>query len=163
MPERHDRWSGTRGTATLLRSPAGKRFPRLLAGALGTALWVGGAAAEELHRDGGYDPAGRRDPFVSLVRDGKLIDVGPSMTRAELAKPVLYGVLWDAGGKSIALINDLEAKVGDTIGGFRIKDIRQDAVIIENLTTGEQSTLTIAFEPGPGGALAGPEKGGGPR
>ena len=108
-----------------------------------------------------YDPAEHRDPFVSLVREGRLVSEVSAVSRAELAKPVLYGILWDAGGKSIAIINDLEAKTGDTIGGYRVLEIRRDSVVLQN-ASGEQMTLTIAFEAAPG-ASSDPGTGGGQR
>ena len=73
-----------------------------------------------------YDSKGRRDPFAVLVRDGRFVGVAQDR-QAETSRPVLYGILWDPGGHSIALINDLEARVGDTINGYQVKEIRQDA------------------------------------
>ena len=91
-----------------------------------------------------YDPKGRRDPFVALVRDGRLIGGNTSNEPIEPSKPVLYGILWDAGGESIALINDGEVKVGDTIGEYRVAEIRQDAVV---LTSGAETlVLQLQFE-----------------
>lgn len=93
-----------------------------------------------------YDSGGRRDPFVPLVRDGRLV-AATAGARVESSTPVLYGILWDAGGGSIALINDAEVKVGETIGGYRVKEIRQEAVVLDN--EGEPLVLQIAFEQPP--------------
>lgn len=98
--------------------------------------------AEPFH----YDPQGHRDPFITLVREGRRVDVPKGMNGAT-TKPVLYGILWDPNGNSIALINDGEAKVGDAIGGYRVVEIRQDGVVLSN--GGEPVVLQIAF-PGPG-------------
>src|SRR3989338_2147352 len=65
-----------------------------------------------------YDPQGRRDPFVSLVRDGRFIGTAPEMN-PETSKPILSGVVWDPGGHSVALINNQEVKVGDLVGLYR--------------------------------------------
>ena len=90
-----------------------------------------------------YDSKGRRDPFSPLVRDGRLVAAGA--VRIEASKPMLYGILWDPGGKSIALINDIEAKVGDTVGGYQVREIRKDAVILDSGSE-EPLVLQIAFD-----------------
>lgn len=95
-----------------------------------------------------YDPAGRRDPFVPLVRDGKLIEVGALMPLGG-SVPVLRGILWDPGGNSLALLNDAEVKVGDTIGGYQVVEIRKDAVVLSG--GGEPVVLQLEFETPPKG------------
>jgi hypothetical protein len=146
-------------------APWSKRFPGraapwLAAGVLAAAGWLHGpvyarAAADEPAPEGGsarYDSKGRRDPFSPLVRDGRL--VGIVQTHAvQTSRPVLYGILWDAGGQSIALINDVEVKVGDTVGTYRVVEIRKDAVVLSDGR--EPVVLQLAFEPGaPGQAPA---------
>jgi len=69
---------------------------------------------------------------------------------------VLYGILWDSAGNSIALINDTEVKVGDTVKGYRVTEIRQDAVVLTN--GGEPVVLQIAFETPPSGTTTGGER-----
>jgi len=91
-----------------------------------------------------YDSGGRRDPFVPLVRDGRLVAVTPGVP-IETARPTLYGILWDAGGRSIALINEKEVTVGDAVAGYQVKAIRPDAVVLE--AEGEVVELRIMFEP----------------
>ena len=92
-------------------------------------VWLGvspGWAAEQSPKPSSsfqYDSKGRRDPFTPLVRDGKLVNVIPG-TQLSVSRPVLFGILWDPGGQSIALLNDTEVKVGDTIGGYRVAEIR---------------------------------------
>lgn len=93
-----------------------------------------------------YDSGGRRDPFVPLVREGRLVAATPG-AYVGTSTPVLYGILWDAGGDSIAMINDTEVRVGDTIGGYQVKEIRQDAVVLGN--EGEPLVLQITFEQPP--------------
>ena len=105
-----------------------------------------------------YNPAGHRDPFVPLVRDGRLVGVAPGGARGAASKPVLYGILWDPGGQSIALINDAEVKVGDAVGGYRVKEIRQDAVVLIN--GGVPVVLEIAFEAPPSTLSPGATTGG---
>ena len=90
-----------------------------------------------------YDPKGRRDPFVPLVRDGRFVGTTPETSR-ETSKPVLYGVVWDPEGHSIALMNDQEVKVGDLVGSYRVMDIRKDAVVLSD--GGEPVVLRISFE-----------------
>ena len=90
-----------------------------------------------------YDAKGRRDPFVPLVRDGQLVSVSqrPSV---DASTPTLHGILWDPGGHSLALINDVEAKVGDAVGEYRVTEIRNDAVVLSN--GGAPMVLQISFE-----------------
>ena len=92
-----------------------------------------------------YNGKGRRDPFVLLVRDGRIVAVTGS--GHESSQPVLYGVLWDPGGNSIALINNGEARVGDAIGEYKVLEIRKDSVVLAN--GGEPIILEIAFEQAP--------------
>ena len=101
-----------------------------------------------------YNAKGRRDPFVPLVRDGQLVSVSQSAPM-ESSRPMLRGILWDAGGHSIALINDLEAKVGDTIGDYQVQEIRHDAVVLTN--GAEELVLEISFEAPPSSATTGGE------
>ena len=89
-----------------------------------------------------YDSKEHRDPFVALVRDGRLI--GIEITSVASAAPVLYGILWDPGGASIALINDLEVNEGDTVGGYYVEEIRPDAVVLAR-DGGERVVLELAF------------------
>lgn len=94
-----------------------------------------------------YDAKGRRDPFVALVRNGQLISVTGDVS-LQLSRPVLYGILWDSGGRSIALINDTEVRVGDMVSGYRVTEIRQDAVVLA-VEGGEPVVLQIEFETPP--------------
>ena len=59
---------------------------------------------------------------------------------------MLYGILWDPGGNSIAMINDGEVKVGDWVGQYQVKEIRQDAVVLDSGTAAEPLVLKIAFD-----------------
>ena len=97
-----------------------------------------------------YDAKGRRDPFIALFREGRLVN--PTASNLQADKPVLYGILWDPTGHSIALINDTEAKVGDTINGYQVTEIRRDAVVL-SVEGGEPVVLQITFDTPPG-ALA---------
>ena len=108
------------------------------------------AAAEQTREPFRYDSKGRRDPFAVLVRDGRVVGVTQD-AQVATSRPVLRGILWDPGGHSIALINDVEARIGDTINGYRVQDIRQDMVVLDN--GGEPVVLQIAFEPSPSGSL----------
>lgn len=124
-----------------------RRILRTVIGLMGVLAAVGAAAgAESLGQDAAgalYDPGGRRDPFAPLVLNGRY--VGQEGTRAFSAiRPELYGILWDPAGNSIALINDGEARVGDAVGGYRVEEIRKDAVVLRN--GGEPVVLTISFE-----------------
>ena len=122
-----------------------------------SAAFVSAAQEASEKRAFSYDPAGHRDPFVPLVRDGRLVGVvaGSSI---KTDKPVLYGILWDPGGNSIALVNDGEVKVGDAIGGYQVKEIRQNAVVL--MSGGVPVVLEIAFDAPPSTLAPGATTGG---
>ncbi len=104
-----------------------------------------------------YDPHGHRDPFLPLVVNGRAVGwtVKPG---TETSKQVLYGILWDPGGQSLALINEGEYRVGDTVGTYQVKEIRKDAVVLIN--GGEPLVLTIAFDTPPAAPSPNATKGG---
>ncbi len=93
-----------------------------------------------------YDAKGHRDPFMALVRDGKLIGTQKG-TPLDTDKPVLYGILWDPNGQSIAMLNDTEVKVGETVGIYEVLEIRKDAVVLS--AGGDPLVLQIDFETPP--------------
>ena len=74
-----------------------------------------------------YDAKGKRDPFIPLVRDGMLVQAA---SHGVMSVPVLRGILWDQSGGSLALINDLEVKVGDMVGEYQVTQIRPDKVVL---------------------------------
>ena len=90
-----------------------------------------------------YDAKGHRDPFIPLVRDGKLIGTQKG-TPMENARPVLYGILWDPQGQSIAMINDTEVNVGQMVGAYEVLEIRKDAVVLS--AGGDPLVLQLSFE-----------------
>ena len=96
--------------------------------------------------DEGYDPKGKRDPFVSLVRDGKIVAVTEGSSSNTSAFQ-LHGIVWDSAGHSMALINETEVKVGDVIADYQVTDIRQNSVIL--VRDGEFLELQIAFDEPP--------------
>ena len=119
---------------------------------LGCAIgwWVshGGVAAEssQAPASSASPPASpqKRDPFIPLVRDGRLLSLVSKAPRVSDVPLNLAGILWDPGGHSLALINETELRVGDTIHEYRVTDIRPDAVM---LVRGDQTiTLQIAFD-----------------
>ncbi len=121
-------------------------LPAVLLAALVVAGGVA-EAAEELPEEWmppfRYDSKGQRDPFVPLVRDGRLVGVDTGR-RVDAATPFLYGVLWDPNGRSIALINDEDVRVGEQIAGYQVVEIREDAVVLNN--GGKPVVLRISFE-----------------
>ena len=93
-----------------------------------------------------YDAKGRRDPFAPLVIEGRRVGMkaAASTTTTASGKPVLYGILWDPSGHSIAMVDDTEVKVGDAVGPYHVVDIREDAVVLKN--GGEPLELRIEFD-----------------
>lgn len=94
-----------------------------------------------------YDDKGRRDPFVPLARDGRLVMPAGGQQQGVGAVPKLEGILYDPGGHSLALLDGTEAKVGDTVSGYQVVEIRKDAVVLGG---GEEPVvLRISFETPP--------------
>ena len=87
------------------------------------------AAAAPAQREETYQTHNKRDPFVALVQGGHLVTAAESDI-PDTALPSLGGILWDPRGHSIALLNGTEAKVGDKVDGYRVKEIRQDDVTL---------------------------------
>jgi hypothetical protein len=91
-----------------------------------------------------YDPAGRRDPFLSLLRTGDL--------RPMLSDLRLVTVLYDPTGRnSIAVMRDIatkdqyRVKVGQTLGRMRVAQIqpRQIVFTIEEVGFSRQEPLAL--------------------
>ena len=91
-----------------------------------------------------YEAKGRRDPFEPLVKDGRLVRPMSSGPDVQGDKPLLRGILWDAAGESIALLDDGEYKVGDVVSGYQVVEIRRDAVVLAS--GGRRTVLQISFE-----------------
>lgn len=117
-------------------------------------LWlaVGAARAEDADSLAAsaprYEAKGKRDPFVPLVRDGRMIAVAGEVPSAsapvDLSLPLLGGILWDSAGRSIALLNEKEAMVGDVIGGYQVAEIHPDYVVLDQ--EGRRVTVRITFD-----------------
>jgi hypothetical protein len=91
-----------------------------------------------------YDPGGRRDPFVSLMRSGEL--------RPMLSDLRLVTVLYDPTGRnSIAVMHDLSTKdqyrvrVGQTLGRMRVAQIQPKQVVftVEEVGFSRQEALAL--------------------
>jgi hypothetical protein len=91
-----------------------------------------------------YDPAGRRDPFVSLLRTGDL--------RPMLSDLRLVVVLYDPTGRnSIAIMRDVatkdqyRVKVGQTVGRMRVAQIQPKEIVftIEEVGFSRQEPLAL--------------------
>lgn len=117
------------------------RQPAALLMGAGLLLAAGPASADP----GSYDSHGKRDPFIPLVHDGRFVAVtGGMSTAASVSDLHLAGIVWDAAGSSIALINETEVKVGDQIGEYQVAEIRQDAVVL--LKDGKPIMLQLTFD-----------------
>ena len=68
----------------------------------------------------------KKDPFAPLVKEEK---------KAPAPAPVitLTGILWDKD-KPLAIINNRVVKIGDTAGGSRVVEIKENSVILNDGT-----------------------------
>jgi len=115
--------------------------------AVGAVLGLGWAVQGSAASDGAlvYEPKGRRDPFVPLVRDGRILGKPRAAEALAVLQPILYGILWDPDGRSIALINDQEVKEGDVVGSYQVEKIHPNSVVLKR-EGGESVVLKLAFE-----------------
>ncbi len=73
-----------------------------------------------------YDAHGKRDPFAPLVSAGGTLisyesDLGPS----DMA---LQGIMADANGNNLAIINGKVVKAADRVGAYEVESIDKDQV-----------------------------------
>lgn len=75
-----------------------------------------------------YDSKGKRDPFMPLVTSqGYIVNVEEELFASDMN---LEGIIYDAQGHSLAIINGKVVKVGDNIGSYTILEINQSTVIL---------------------------------
>ncbi|MCR4336282.1 MAG: hypothetical protein NUV91_00545 [Candidatus Omnitrophica bacterium] len=76
-----------------------------------------------------YDDHGKRDPFWRLVLpNGSVVNYDRDLLATDL---VVEGIVSDAAGKNVAIINGQILKIGDPIGAYTIKSIESDGITIE--------------------------------
>ena len=89
-----------------------------------------------------YDAHGHRDPFVPLVSpSGAVVVFDEDLTAADM---VLEGVVVDAAGKSLAIINGKIVGLKERIGAFTVEAINTDQVILSN----NQQRTTLQLKKG---------------
>ena len=93
---------------------------------------VGSVAGDVIH-----DRTGKCDPFVPLVREGKVVSCAPARASLELT-----GIVWEPDGTSLALINGTEARIGDVVEGYEVIEIHREFVpVVDN---GERLVLMLS-------------------
>ena len=100
-----------------------------------------------------YDPAGKRDPFVSFIREEPLrakdLAALPPLQRYELGELKVVGILWTKAGAK-ALVEDAEGKGYSVVTGSRIgrsggvvTRITEKEVIVREEFTGSQGRKVV--------------------
>ena len=80
-----------------------------------------------------YDDHGRRDPFGPLVTStGVMFSYDSDYSPSEL---VLEGIISDAQGSNLAIINGRVIKLNEQIGKYKVTKINKDSI---TLTTDKQ-------------------------
>ena len=78
-----------------------------------------------------YEPGVNRDPFIPLVtKDGKLTVAYGTLN--SINDVILEGILYDAAGKSVVIMNDMVLKEGAKIGSIEVKKIEKNYVILSS-------------------------------
>ncbi len=73
-----------------------------------------------------YNEHGKRDPLAPLVSpSGTIISYDSDITATDM---VLEGVVLDARGKNLAIINGKIVKPGDLVGSYTVESIANDRV-----------------------------------
>jgi hypothetical protein len=85
-----------------------------------------------------YDSGNRRDPFVPLEGGGDT-SVNTSSSGVKLE-----GIIYDPGGRSMAILNGKSYQKGETVGNATVVKISKDHVVIS--MRGEEKTLWIREE-----------------
>jgi hypothetical protein len=89
-----------------------------------------------------YNEHDKRDPFNPLVSSsGAIISYDNEFTAAEVS---LEGIVLDAKGNNLAIINGKVVKVTDRIGSYTVESIANDHV---NLVNGEEH-VTVKLKKG---------------
>ena len=85
-----------------------------------------------------YDSGNRRDPFVPL-------DEGNDTSVATTSSGIkLEGIIYDPGGRSMAILSGKSYQKGETVGDATVVKISKDHVVIT--VDGEEKTLWIREE-----------------
>ena len=83
---------------------------------------------KEKEKDFVYDGHGKRDPFWSLVTPaGVMVSYDSDISISDL---VLEGIISDANGQNLPIINGAIVKTNDKVGLFVIDRIEQNKVIL---------------------------------
>ncbi len=87
-----------------------------------------------------------RNPFFTPAELWALANYRPVRTTEPVIPPgglVLQGIVMDSTGRRVAMINDQIVTIGDRIGGMRVVDVWDDAVVFR-LAEGERHVLRMA-------------------
>lgn len=84
-------------------------------------LEVGAEAVEKIMV---YKDKGRRDPFMPLITGATRVAAGLESVQT-IDDIILEGIVWDASGDSIAIMNGIIVKNGDEIGVVKIDYINE--------------------------------------
>lgn len=76
-----------------------------------------------------YDSKGKRDPFIPLIGKGREFLFTEEAVES-IAGIYLEGIVWDPDGASLAIINDEIMAEDGLVGGFRVKKISKEGVIL---------------------------------
>ena len=74
-----------------------------------------------------YDNGGRRDPFLSLIADSVSVS---DLQELSVEGVKLEGIIYDPLQGSLAIVNGEIYRTGDLIGGFEVKEIGENIIMI---------------------------------
>lgn len=94
----------------------------------------------------GYDPEGKRDPFVPLIGQEKKIRPSGLEEMVAVEDLILEGIAISPSGKNIAILNGRIVKEKDKIGVIQIKKISKK--IVELSIDGKDYSLSLREEDG---------------
>jgi hypothetical protein len=91
------------------------------------ALFAAEGAAQDTSAMPSYDSKDRRDPFIPLITQNTRVAAGLENVQT-IDDILLEGIVWDAAGGSIAVLNGVIVKVGDAIGVVKVESIEEKEV-----------------------------------
>jgi len=124
-------WSWWSAHFCYRRAEARNKRLFLAAAALLTANFIFcGIAAGGEEKAFVYDSKGKRDPFVSLIKS-RVMGYASLENIESVDELVLEGILWDGEANSIAIVNGVILKKGDTINNVEVIKIMPKKVFLQ--------------------------------
>ena len=92
-----------------------------------------------------YNSRGQRDPLIPLITEKTRVGVG-LMGIESIDDVALEGIVWDADGGSLAILNGIILKENEEVGNVRITKIESNKIKL--IINDEEYTIQLVKENG---------------